>query len=186
MARIVVRTPSGLIEKEEVFTAEELAQMEADARRARLEEASRPLTESEVSRMLITQQINTLDVDDNTALRMKAFYPTWEECVAKGTVECNKTGFKFTYEGKLFSCINANPTFQSDWIPGTATASLYTEVCETHAGTLDDPIPYSGNMILENGKYYMQDYAIYLCIRDSGIALYNPLAELVGTYVEVV
>ena len=40
-----------------------------------IEESRRPLTESEVSRMLLTQQINTLTVDDNTALRMKEFYP---------------------------------------------------------------------------------------------------------------
>ena len=36
-----------------------------------------PLTESEVSRMLIAQQINTLTVDNNTALRMTEFYPEW-------------------------------------------------------------------------------------------------------------
>ena len=55
------------------MTAEELAQMEADARRARLEEATRPLRSEEVLAMLIPQQINTLAVDDNTALRMLAF-----------------------------------------------------------------------------------------------------------------
>ena len=56
-------------------TAEEFAQWEADARRARLEEARRPLSESEVLAMLIPQQINTLDVDEATASRMVEFYP---------------------------------------------------------------------------------------------------------------
>ena len=41
---------------------------------AQAAERTRPLTESEVSRMLIVQQINTLTVDDNTALRMVEFY----------------------------------------------------------------------------------------------------------------
>lgn len=151
-----------------------------------IQEKSRPLTESEVSRMLITQQINTLTVDDNTALRMKEFYPTWEDCVKLGTVYHDKPGFKFSCGDKLFSCVSANPTFQASWIPGTDTASLYTEVCETHDGTLEDPIPYSGNMILEEGKYYMQDYVIYRCIRNTEIAVYQPLTELVDNYVEVV
>ena len=61
--------------------------------------------------------------------------------------------------------------------------SLYAEVCETHAGTLDDLIPYDGNMALENGKYYIQNSTIYLCNRDTVNPVYNPLSELVGIYV---
>ena len=57
------------------MTADELAQMEAASRRARLEEASRSLSQSEVLAMLIPQQINTLTVDDSMALRMMPFYP---------------------------------------------------------------------------------------------------------------
>lgn len=144
------------------------------------------MTEHEVRSLLLTHQISSLPVDDNTALRMKAFYPTWENCVTKGTVEYDKPGFRFTYGDKLFSCINANPSFQSNWIPGTGTESMYTEICESHAGTKDDPIPYSGNMILYNGKYYIQDGVTYLCTRDSGVALQHVLSALVGLYVETV
>lgn len=168
------------------LTAEEIAAMKAEQNKFELMEKSRPLTESEVTAMLIAAQINTLAVDDNTALRMKSFYPTWEDCVKLGTVEHDKPGFKFSHGDKLFSCVNANPTFRANWIPGTDTASLYTEVCETHDGTLIDPIPYSGNMALEEGKHYMQNYAIYKCIRDTGAPVYNALAELVGVYVEEV
>ena len=66
------------------------------------------------------------------------------------------------------------------------TESLYSKICKTHAGTLDDPIPYSGNMALESGKYYMQDGKVYRCIRDTGNPVYNALSELVGLYVEEV
>lgn len=149
-------------------------------------EKSRPLTENEVLALLIPQQINTLQVDDNTALRMVAFYPTWEECVKLGTVSCDKPGYKFQHGGKLYSCVNANPTFQAAWVPGVGTESLYVQINETHAGTMDDPIPYDGNMALVAGLYYMQDYVIYLCTRDTGNPVYNPLAELVGIYVETV
>lgn len=158
------------------MTDEELAKMEADARRARLEEASRPLRPEEVLAMLIQQQINTLSVDDKTALRMLPFYPEW----AAGTTYT--VGYKVKRNGKLWRCVQAH-TSQAGWEPENA-ASLWTEICETHDGTIDDPIPYSGNMALESGKYYLQDYVIYRCTRDTINPVYNALADLVGLYVE--
>ena len=139
-------------------------------------ERTRPLTESEVSRMLIAQQINTLIVDDNTALRMTEFYPEWA-ADTEYTIE-----YKAQRNGKLWRCIQAHAS-QAGWEPENA-ASLWTEICESHAGTLEDPIPYSGNMALESGKYYSQDGKIYRCIRDTGNPVYNALSELVGLYVE--
>jgi hypothetical protein len=161
------------------MTPEEIKQANLDA----IAERSRPLTEAEVSRMLITQQINTLTVDDNTALRMRDFYPTFESIVGQ-TIE--KQGFKFTYADKLWATVQHNLLIQAHYPPGIGMESLYTEVCETHAGTMEDPIPYNGNMRLENGKYYIQDNVIYLCTRDTVNPVYNPLAELVGVYVEKV
>ncbi len=40
-------------------------------------------------------------------------------------------------------------------------------------------------MALENGKYYIEDGIVYYCNRDTGIAVYNKLSELVGIYVIV-
>lgn len=125
-------------------------------------------------------------LSDQEALKVKAIYLTWEECVELGQIDTNgETGYKFTYHNDLYSCVNANPTFQADWIPGIATASLYTRIDETHAGTYEDPIPYDGNMVLEQDKYYRQDGVIYICTRDSGIALTHALKDLVGHYVEI-
>ena len=109
--------------------------------------------------------------------------PALDELIGK-TVD--KADFRFTYGGKLYKTIPANHTFQADWIPGVGTESLYTRIDEEHDGTQYDPIPYDGNMALEAGKYYIQDYVIYLCNRDTGNPVYNPLAELVGLYVETV
>ena len=158
------------------LTPEEIAAMEKQANLAAIEERSRPLTESEVSRMLITQQINTLTVDDNTALRMMEFYPEWSADTAYSV------GFKVQYKGNLYRVLQAH-TAQDGWQPENAPA-LWEQINETHAGTMDDPIPYNGNMTLENGKYYIQDHEIYLCTRDTINPVYNPLAELVGLYVE--
>ena len=160
------------------LTSEEIAEMQEAQAAYEAAERTRPLTESEVSRMLIAQQINTLTVDDNTALRMVEFYPEW------ATDTAYPAGYKVQHNGKLWRCRQAH-TSQTGWEPENA-ASLWTEICESHAGTLEDPIPYSGNMALESGKYYMQDGKIYRCTRDTGNPVYNALSELVGLYVEEV
>lgn len=158
------------------MTADELAQMEDANRRMKLEEASRSLSQSEVLALLIPQQINALAVDDNTALRMLAYYPEW----AAGTAYT--VGYKVKRYGKLWRVVQAH-TSQVGWDPETA-ASLWEQINETHAGTMDDPIPYSGNMALTAGLYYMQDWVIYKCTRDTGNPVYHSLDELVGLYVE--
>ncbi len=122
---------------------------------------------------------------DADCLKAKALYPRWEKLVQLGSVTA-EAGYRFSYNGDLYKCVNPDPTFQSDWIPGNGTAALYVRVDEANAGTLADPIPYDGNMELENGKHYIQDYVIYRCTRDTVNPVYNPLAELVGLYVETV
>ena len=144
-------------------------------------ERSRPLTEEEVTALLIRQQINSLTVDDSTALRMAEFYPEWKDLI--GTT-VDKAGFKFTHGGELYKTIPEQHTFQADWVPGEGTESLYIRIDESHAGTLSDPIPYSGNMALETGKYYSQNGVVYLCTRDTVNPVYSALADLVGLYVE--
>lgn len=163
------------------MTAEEVATAEHNAKVTAAEERNRPLTENEVSRMIITQQVNSLAVDDNTAVRMMAFYPTFESLVGQ-TVSGS---YKFTYGGKLWRVIQPSLTIQEHYAPGIGTESLYEEINETHDGTVDDPIPYNGNMALQNGLYYYQDGAIYFCIRDTVNPVYEPLANMVGLFVEV-
>ena len=158
------------------LTDEELEQVKANALRAKIEYAARSLSESEVLAMLIPQQINTLTVDDNTALRMLNFYPEWAAGAAY------TVGYKVRKDGKLWRALQAH-TSQAGWEPENA-ASLWEQINETHAGTIDDPIPYSGNMALEHGLYYMQDWVIYLCTRDTGNPVYHALSDLVGLYVE--
>ena len=160
------------------MTSEEEAQYNEMAARAAAEAKHRPISESEVMSMLITAQINTLSVDDATAVRMTVFYPEWE----KG--KQYTVGYKVQYHGKLYKVIQAH-TSQETWTPDI-TASLYTRIDEVHDGTKYDAIPYEGNMTLYNGKYYSQDGVTYLCNRDTGNPVYNKLSELVGIYVEVV
>ena len=139
-------------------------------------ERHRPLTVEEVTAMLLKQQVNTLEVDDETAYRMREFYPEWKSGMTL------TVGYKLQYGGKLYRVIQAH-TSQDDWTPD-ASASLFERIDETHDGSLYDPIPYEGNMALVSGKYYSQDGVTYLCSRDTVNPVYNPLSELVGIYVE--
>ena len=159
------------------MTPEEIAAMHEAQAQAEAEEKRRPLSFSEVQEMLVRQQINTLTVDDNTALRMVEFYPEWS------AGQAYTAGYKAHCGGKLWRCLQAH-TAQTGWEPENA-ASLWTEICESHDGTKYDPIPYNGNMALQSGKYYTQNNILYLCNRDTVNPVYNALAELVGLYVEV-
>ena len=165
------------------LTSEEITAMRDAAAQAEAEEKRRPLSAEEVTALLIRNQINTLTVDDQTALRMAAFYPEWN-CLIGQTVD--KADYKFQHNGKLYKTIPANHTFQADWVPGVGTESIYVRIDEAHDGTKYDPIPYDGNMALESGKYYAQGGMTYLCSRDTVNPVYNALSELVGLYVEVV
>lgn len=159
------------------MTAAEIAAMQEAAARAEAEEKRRPLTLPEVQEMMVRAQINTLAVDDATALRMVAYYPEWTAGTAYAV------GDRLVYNGDLYKVLQAH-TSQGTWLPGAGTESLYTRIDEQHDGTKYDPIPYSGNMALEAGKYYSQSGKTYLCNRDTENPVYNALAELVGLYVE--
>ena len=136
------------------------------------------VTEARKLRPIIEQAMQS--INGNDALTARSMYPTFESIIGK-TV---KQGFKFTHGGKLWRTEQPEMTIQEHYAPGMGTESLYSEVCETHAGTLEDPIPYNGNMALESGKYYLQNSKIYRCTRDTVNPVYNALSELVGLYVE--
>ena len=140
------------------------------------------LKDAKMYRAAIEAGANAVERSDLDALAVKGIYPAWESLIGQ-TVD--KAGFKFTYGDKLYKTIPESHTFQSDWIPGVGTESLYTVIDEGHAGTLDDPIPYDGNMELTEGLYYSQDGIVYLCTRSTGQPVYHALSDLVGLYVEV-
>lgn len=136
------------------------------------------------------KEMNELGLTAVEALEVVDWFPKWgDEGFAEGDTVTK--GTKFQYEGKLYAVLQDH-TILSHYYPSVNTASLYVEVTEDYdeagneLGTLDNPIEYSGNMALENGKYYTQDGVVYLCNRDTEITVYNALSELVGIYVELV
>ena len=130
-------------------------------------------------------------LEDAVALTSVELFPHWDELVKKA-VEVEK-GFRFQYkaesetESKLYRTEQPRYTFVKHEVPGSVgTESLFSKVDNTHAGTIDDPIPFEKNMEVYKGLYYTQSGVLYLCIRDSGQPLYHDLSALVGSYVEVV
>lgn len=118
------------------------------------------------------------NLDDADTVQAVELYDEWKPDTAY------EAEYKLRRNGKVWRVLQAH-TSQTGWEPENAPA-LFTEINEIHAGTIDDPIPYSGNMVLEKGLYYSQDGVTYLCIRDTEIPVFNPLKELVGIYVEKV
>ena len=118
--------------------------------------------------------------DEQKALEVKALYPKWENRIGK-TVNI---GEFYRYEDRLYKCIQSH-TIQENWKP-SEVASLWTVVDKVHSGELDDPIPFVVNMEVFEGKYYSYEKELYLCIRDSGTALYNKPNELLEIYFKLV
>ena len=124
-------------------------------------------------------------LEDAVALTAVELFPYWAVLVEKS--EKVKRGFRFQYDGKLYRTEQEGYTFVAHYVPGsTGTESLFSKVDESHAGTIDDPIPYEKNMEIFKGRYYSQYDVLYLCIRDSEQPLQHDLSVLVGHYVEVV
>lgn len=140
-----------------------------------------------VSAVRMMAQPQLLTLSDDEAVKVKALYDPWASKIGKEIKKDNKV----YYDDKLFKARqDINPVLENQ-PPGSGTQSLYEEINETHAGTLEDPIPYNSEhdplfsgMELEEGKYYIQDGITYLCTRNMDIAVYADLKGLVGIYVE--
>ena len=132
-------------------------------------------------------------LDDSTALTAVELFPKWKDLCEKETEDDNgvvskgvevEKGFRFQHEGKLYRTEQPKYKFVAHYVPGApGTESLFSKVDNDHAGTIDDPIPYDGNMVLEKGKYYIQNETTYLCNRDTVNPVTHALSELVGLYV---
>lgn len=121
----------------------------------------------------------------------KDYAPKWGEDDGFKEGDVVVKGSFFTFGGKLYA-VRQEHTILPHYYPSVNTAALYVEVTPDYTeegeeyGTLKNPIPYNGNMILEKDKYYLQDDIIYLCNRDSINPVYHNLNDLLGLYVEKV
>lgn len=132
-------------------------------------------------------EMNSLDLSATEALEVQHWFPTLYETEGYTEGQPIAKGARVQYEGKLWEAMQDH-TITSAFTPSIHTASLWCEVVAegSEMGSLDNPIPYEGNMALEEGKYYEQNGVVYLCVRDTGTPVYNDLKDLVDIYVEIV
>ena len=133
----------------------------------------------------IAEEINTYHLSDKEAVQVKSMHPKWKVGISVKKEE------RYEHLDKLYE-VDQDHVTQENWAPDKQS-SLWHEV-SYHEGTKEDPIPYNENhdpqfqgMVLELGKFYIQDEVVYECIRDSqGVKIVQDLAGLVDNYVKVV
>lgn len=126
----------------------------------------------------VRTRINEVSMTVEQSLELVGYFPKWEEGKEM------PIGYKVSYEGSLFEVLQAH-TSQTDWTPREAK-SLFKAVQVEAEGTEYDVIQWEQGMVLEAGKFYIDNGVKYKCIRDSGNPLYYSLDVLVGNYVEIV
>lgn len=145
-----------------------------------IEESIIPIQEQMLKAQRLTVKTMTT-IENSVALEIPDLFPNFVDMIG----EAVKKGNILKYMGKLYR-VRQDHTVLAIYTPGIETASLYEVIDKEHDGTINDPIPYTPPMEIFNSKYYTQNSVLYRCTRDSGQALTHNLADLVGTYVEVV
>ena len=139
-----------------------------------------PYTEDVVAKIKALMQEQVTNQSDEEALNNIELFPTWKSKMGESV----SIGERLYHDGKLWKVIQAH-TVQESWKPDVA-ASLFVQVqVDSEQGTKDNPIEYSLNMELIQGKYYIQNEILYLCTRDLAQSVWN-LSDLVGQYVDII
>lgn len=138
------------------MAAEEIAELQAHSAIDQAQERTRPMTAGEVIILLIRQQINTLEVDDKTALRMVSYYPKWTAGIDY------PAGYKVQCGGMLYKCLQEH-TSQTGWEPENAP-SLWAKVLIPDPDVIpeweqpDSTNAYvTGDKVAHNGKTWVSD-----------------------------
>jgi hypothetical protein len=98
----------------------------------------------------------------------------WKEFIG-GKMKANQ---RFQFNKEAWESRQEIPVVLEGQEPGISTAALYQRIKTSHAGTQEDPIPYSQLMTVYKDKYYIQNDVLYLCLEDSGQPLYADCESL--------
>lgn len=115
-----------------------------------------------------TQTVAAYAPDDVAADQPLALYDAW-----KADTEYQQDKL-LVHNGKLYR-VAQNLTSSVVYPPDAeGVLALYRPVDKTHAGTLEDPIPYVYGMDCVEGKYYSYEDKLYLCKADMPSCIWTP------------
>lgn len=114
---------------------------------------------------------------DEVAVKAKSLYPGFDKLCSDGYT-AKDAGFRFVYGDKLYKTAQPNISFVAHYPPSVGMESMYTRIDEEHDGSKYDPVPWASNMILEQGKYYVEGGVLYYCYNGSGIAVHGALSDM--------
>lgn len=107
-------------------------------------------------------------------LQCVSVLPEWKSFIG-GKMEAHQ---RFQFNKEVWESRQEIPVVLEGQEPGISTATLYQRIESSHAGTQEDPVPYSPLMSVYKDKYYTQNDALYLCLEDSGQPLYADCESL--------
>lgn len=112
------------------------------------------------------------DIADAEALAMPDMFRTWEEVLEAGEALEANTVLRI---GRQLYRVVQQVTPQAHQRPdGEGMLAVYRPIDQSHAGTLEDPIPFVYGMDAEGGKYYSYGGKIYLCNADMTPCVWPP------------
>lgn len=72
----------------------------------------------------LSNQMNTIQLNDQDALYFKSLYPTWKKSIGQVVSQ----GYKFVYKEKLYKVLKESTEIQAKHIPGQKTDNLYEKI----------------------------------------------------------
>lgn len=133
-----------------------------------------PEEEPVTSEMKLAIQCAIPLMSNDQILQCVSVLTEWEEFIG-GKMEAHQ---RFQFKKEAWESRQEIPIVLEGQEPGISTAALYQRIESSHAGTQEDPIPYSPLMTAYKDKYYTQNDVMYLCLEDSGQPLYADCENL--------
>ena len=122
---------------------------------------------------LMTFAAGATTITDKQALNMASLFPVWPDGVnADGQYIENQI---IQYEGQLYRIAQSTVTpIENEKPGGEGMLAVYRPIELSHAGTLEDPIPWVYGMDCYNGKYYSYNSKVYKCAGDMIPCVWEP------------
>lgn len=116
---------------------------------------------------------NSKSMSDADALSVSSLHEKW----AVGRVfEAGDVDKVVSHNGSLYRIVSAH-TAQAHYAPGgEGLLALYRPVVIGHAGTLEDPIPYSYGMDVTGGLYYSYGGSVWIAKKNMAPCVWPPVS----------